>query len=297
MKTVIQLLKEHKLISEGIEDPGILKAVFLAGGPGSGKSAVAKELFNVPSKSTLSSFGLKIVNSDVPFEMLLAKYGLSTNLSDLSPEVRDKIMGPGPDSIRSRAKRVYDAQFSAYKKERLGMIVDGTGHDLSKISNIKKELENIGYDTFMVFVNTDLEVAQSRNLERKRKLPPEIVEQRWQTTQRNIGGFQSLFGPSKFAIVDNSQDTKNVIKSTTNDEGESEVVNKKARIEIDKSVVKNVASFIRSPIQNPIGRRWISDMEKVHGITADFHKTMHKKSSEPSNAQKAQNLFDPEDLV
>jgi hypothetical protein len=37
-------------IKEGVYDPGIFKAVFLAGGPGSGKTYVAGGLFGIPKK-------------------------------------------------------------------------------------------------------------------------------------------------------------------------------------------------------------------------------------------------------
>jgi len=37
---------EH-VIEEGVDDPGILKMVFLAGGPGSGKGFVGSELFGM----------------------------------------------------------------------------------------------------------------------------------------------------------------------------------------------------------------------------------------------------------
>lgn len=35
----------EEFIKEGVYDPGILKAFFMAGGPGSGKSYVATEIF------------------------------------------------------------------------------------------------------------------------------------------------------------------------------------------------------------------------------------------------------------
>ena len=60
MKTFQQLL-------EGIYDPNIFKAVFLAGGPGSGKSYVVSKV--------VSGMGLKVINSDEPFERYLVKAG------------------------------------------------------------------------------------------------------------------------------------------------------------------------------------------------------------------------------
>ena len=62
------------------------------------------------------------------------------------------------------------------------MIIDGTGDDFNKISREKKQLEEIGYETYMIFVNTSLEVALERNENRDRVLPRSIVEE---ITQRS----------------------------------------------------------------------------------------------------------------
>ena len=53
-----------QLLTEGVFDKGILKAVFMAGGPGSGKSYVAGQIFGIPKKVNVSYSGLKSVNSD-----------------------------------------------------------------------------------------------------------------------------------------------------------------------------------------------------------------------------------------
>ena len=54
-----------RYLQEGLYDPNIFKAFFLAGGPGSGKSFV--------SKSALGGMGLKVINSDAAFESKLKK--------------------------------------------------------------------------------------------------------------------------------------------------------------------------------------------------------------------------------
>ena len=56
-------MKTFQQLREGIYDPNIFKAVFLAGGPGSGKSFVVGK--------TLGGLGLTIINSDEPFERYL----------------------------------------------------------------------------------------------------------------------------------------------------------------------------------------------------------------------------------
>ena len=55
---------EH-FLKEGVYDPNIFKAVFMAGGPGSGKSWIASK--------TTSGLGLKVINSDDAFERILKK--------------------------------------------------------------------------------------------------------------------------------------------------------------------------------------------------------------------------------
>ena len=42
------------LINEGVHDKGIFKAVFMAGGPGSGKTYMTQNIFGIPEKQTTS---------------------------------------------------------------------------------------------------------------------------------------------------------------------------------------------------------------------------------------------------
>jgi predicted kinase len=228
----------EQLIQEGVDDPGILKCVFMAGGPGSGKSFTAMEIFGIDKKlkSSFSTFGLKSVNSDSAFEAGLKKNGI--NPKDLAriekeePELWDKITKT-PGGIRDRAKQLTKKQKSFYEAGRLGMIIDGTGHEYGKIAKNKKHAEDLGYDTYMVFVNTSLEVAKERNQARDRVLPDDLLEKSWNDVQNNLGKFQNLFG-GNFRIVDNT-----VYRP------------------IAKDVQKAVNTFVRKPIYNKIGQKWI----------------------------------------
>ena len=58
-------MKTFQELQEGVYDPNIFKAIFLAGGPGSGKSYVVRK--------TTGGSGLRIINSDDAFETLLKK--------------------------------------------------------------------------------------------------------------------------------------------------------------------------------------------------------------------------------
>ena len=229
----------EQMIIEGVDDPGILKCVFMAGGPGSGKSFTAMEIFGIDKKlkSSFSSFGLKNVNSDTAFEKGLKDNGIDPRkLADIEkndPELWDKIAN-NDDSIRNNAKVLTKKQKAFYEAGRLGMIIDGTGHDYGKIQKNKKYAESLGYDTYMVFVNTSLEVAQERNKNRDRVLSDELLTKSWKDVQNNLGKFQNLFG-GNFRIVDNT-----VYKP------------------ISKPIQKAVNTFIRKPLYNMIGKKWIS---------------------------------------
>jgi tRNA uridine 5-carbamoylmethylation protein Kti12 len=171
-----QILNE--VLSEGVYDPGILKCVFLAGGPGSGKTTVANELFGVTSNSFAVS-GLKPVNSDKFFEFILKSRNLPTDLASLPPEEFQKIT-TGASSPRERAKSLMKTSYTMYLGGRLGLIVDGTGDDPEKVRQQAEELrDNFGYDVCMVFVNTSLEKAIDRNNNRERKLPQKLVTDIW----------------------------------------------------------------------------------------------------------------------
>ena len=183
------MMKTFHQIQEGVYDPNIFNAIFLAGGPGSGKSYVVRK--------TTGGLGMKIVNSDDIYEKDLERAGLDIGKSE------DIFSDKGQD-IRIRSKEKTKARQSLWVDGRLGIIIDGTGKDLNKIGRQKKLLDQIGYETMMIFVNTSLETAQQRNMERARKLPPKSVEQMWNNVQRNIGGFQSMFGSKNFIIVDNN---------------------------------------------------------------------------------------------
>jgi len=222
MKTFQQLL-------EGIYDPHIFKAIFLAGGPGSGKSFVVGR--------TLGGTGLKIINSDEPFERYLVQAGLSLDMPDEEEVPRD--------IERARAKKVTAAKKGHAIDGRLGLIIDGTGKDYDKLTKQASELKKIGYEVSMVFVNTSLETALKRNQMRKRSVPPRIAEKGWQQVQNNLGKFQNFFSPKNFFIVDNNDHQEDMLELST----------------------KAVTRALRKKVNNPIAKAWIANEIKKKQAT------------------------------
>ena len=237
------MLKLMDLLTEGVHDKGIFKAVFLAGGPGSGKSYIAKQIFGIPEKFNISMSGMKMINQDKEYKYLLQKHGFDPEWLDTYPEdVFDHIS----TEMRGFTKDLAKQRKMGYMRGKLGMIIDGTGHKFQKVKAEKKELEEAGYDTYMVFVNTSLEVAQARNKERDRVLPEKLLKKSWEDTRKNLGGYKSLFG-GKFALVDNSQflDAKTARHKFTN---------------LTKDYIQQWST---EPIKNPIGQKWVKDQFKL----------------------------------
>jgi dephospho-CoA kinase len=189
--------KFQQYITEGVYDPSIFKAFFLAGGPGSGKSFV--------SKSALSGMGLKVIDSDSAFESKLKKEKITLDFT-----THNDIEIVRRDLIRSKSKRIAGMQMSLALEGRLGLIIDSTARDVEKIEQQANNLRTIGYDIHMVFVNTTIEVALERNRSRPRKLPDAIVIQSHKQIQKNIGRLQRIFGSTNFIIVDNNKPAEDV---------------------------------------------------------------------------------------
>ena len=193
---------------EGRYDQHIFKAVFMAGSPGSGKSTVAKKLF--------AGSGLRVVDVDKFY------YMYRNQNKDVDYEKFHSIAG---------------RQIKNYLDGRLGMLLDGTARDLDKTRDMHQKLKDIGYETAMVFVNTDLDVAIERVLARMeqdgREVTPDVVKEVWETTRSNLGSLQKMFG-NNFFIVDNTG-------------------------ELDISYTeRQVRSFLNSPVRNEIARKFIN---------------------------------------
>ena len=179
-------------IQGGVNDPGIFKAFFTAGGPGSGKSYVASS----SGAGRSNPYGLKVVDSDPLFAKMLKDAGLAT-----TPE---NIYSDEGQAIRDLAKGMTSKRQSGFIEGRLGLLIDGTGKDYKKVKKSSDALRKIGYDTYMLFVNTSLDVAQQRNEMRARQLEKREVTKMWNAVQENMGKFQSYFGRGNFLLVDNN---------------------------------------------------------------------------------------------
>lgn len=224
----------------------------------SGKSRTAQEIFGIDKElqSSFAASGLKSVNSDPAYEAALKKNGIDSkelaNIEKNDPELWGKI-AMNPDSIREKAKNITKQQRAFYENARLGIIIDGTGDDYARIKKQKQDAENLGYDTYMIFVNTTLEVAAERNQNRDRVLPDHMVQSIWKDVQSNLGKFKGLFG-GNFEIVDNTSYEPSLHTYKNKKTGTTST----AKIPISQQIHKALNRFVSKSVQNPIGSKWIA---------------------------------------
>ena len=149
-------MKQFKqIIQEGVCSPGIFKAFFLAGGPGSGKTYVTNRV--------TGGMGLKMVNSDIRFERYLQK---GRSLFKNAPDSEAGHEGP----LRQEQNKLQAFEMDRYIRGRLGLVIDATGRDYDVINRQRSMLQMLGYDSYMIFVNTSLQVALERNRTRTRSV-------------------------------------------------------------------------------------------------------------------------------
>jgi cytidylate kinase len=228
-------MKNFNELQEGLQDPNIFKAFFLAGGPGSGKSFVVR-------KST-GGTGLKIVNSDDVFEKYLKDAGLEMDMTTAKAERQKEPR----DKLRDRAKVVTQKKQDNYVDGRLGLIIDGTGRDYDKIAGQSNELKRLGYDTHMIYVNTSLDVALARNAERERRVHASIATKSWKDVQSNLGKFSQHFR-GNLIVVDNND--------VLEDDGT-----------VFNNVLRQVRALLKKKVRNPAANQWIEMEMKNRGIT------------------------------
>ena len=224
----------EEILREGVHDKGIFKAVFLGGGPGSGKDYVLSK--------TLDGHGLTEINSDKALEYLMDKEGLDKKMPDNEEEQRN--------AVRKRAKNVTELRQRLALHGRNGLIINGTGDDPEKYAKIKDMLEKLGYETQMIMVNTADEVSKQRNIERGqrggRTVPENIRTEKWQAVQDARPMFGKLFRDN-YIEFDNSEDLRTA---------PPEVVDAKTK-ELD-GIFKSIQKFVNKPPKNEDAKGWIA---------------------------------------
>ena len=166
-----------------------LKAIFMVGGPGAGKTNVGKGL-------QLGRRGYKVVNQDIALEAMKTEAGLPAKESDYTAEQR---------SLRSKlgaaARKAAVAKFDKYAAAGDGMVIDGTGASYNATTKKIKALQDLGYEVHMVVAMTPLETAIERNKARaERSLPDFVVKKTYESVQESLKKYREDFGDRLYEI-------------------------------------------------------------------------------------------------
>jgi len=200
MISLVQLLKEAQ---------GSPKAIILAGAPGAGKGYILRGL---------DLGGLKIMNVDDIYVPLLKKANVSLDLKNATPEERSE-----QAKQMAAANKQFKGEMEQIIAGKESFILDGTAASYNSTAKLKAELDEAGYDTFMLYVYTDLERSLSQNQDRytksggeDRSLAPAIVMRIWKSVTDNLPKYEELFGNNFVAVAntldDRMQDIDKIIK-------------------------------------------------------------------------------------
>jgi len=234
-KSMGMLEEERQLLSEGVHDASIFKAVFLAGGPGSGKDFVLKK--------ALDGHGLVEINSDKALEYLMDKHKLDMKMPEHETKRRDE--------VRAKAKSVTELRHRFALEGRNGIIINSTGADAKKIGKIKSVLDELGYDSKMLFVDTSDDVSRQRNVERGQRggrlVPEKLRSSKWKEAQDARVEFSKIFGTEHYHEFKNDEDLR------TNLDPEVHKAKSKELLDLFKTVKK----FSQSEPKHPKAQEWI----------------------------------------
>jgi len=116
--------------------------------------------------------------------------------------------------------------------------------------SLKERLEEIGYDTAMIMVNTDNEVSAQRNIERGqrggRTVPENVRREKWESVQNARPELAKLFG-DKYFEYDNSEDLRQADPETV-----------KAKKDEMMEIFKAMREFVSTPPENETASMWVA---------------------------------------
>lgn len=195
---------------------GRFKAIFVTGGPGSGKDIIIREC--------ISCENIVELNATIAISLLNDKH---------------KLYEYSQDSRREAIRK------------RKPLVINGTTNEEFKIAEIKTELEELGYETMMVFVNTSNDSSKKRNEMHARMMIESVRQERWELSQKVANKFSNSF--TKFVEFDNSLNLKEAT--------DLERTNK----EEDITLIHEITNwFLSMPVENKTANDWLHRNRKVN---------------------------------
>jgi predicted kinase len=227
-----KLYLEDLNLNEGINDIGILKAVFMVGSPGSGKSYTLKQV-------TSGKIAPRLVNTDKFFEYF-----------GNDPSFKDK-------SMQLTAKQLVN-----YLNSMLPLFIESTSSNPNNLIRRKGLLESIGYDIAGVFVETPLDTAIARVRKRERKVPEDFIRKVYDKIMELKDFYHAKFSPFVTIKNDDGELTQAAILSAY--KSVSSFFTKPLENPLGKSLVERmIASGEKYLIPNMYSQDYLQTIVKV----------------------------------
>ena len=103
-------------------------------------------------------------------------------------------------------------------------------------------MDDAGYETAMIYVNTNLETAIARDAKRDRTLGAKAVTKMWDAVQKNVKKYKSIFGSSMY-IIDNSDGSN--------------------WLEASQKAHKKIEKWVRKSPSSPKAKAWIANKDRM----------------------------------
>lgn len=153
-RTLNEFFRTISEAKNGIVEKSHFKAIFVTGGPGSGKDIVIREAIPHGSYTEL--------NTVQAFNYLADKKRLSEKTSDARRE-----------AIRNRET----------------LVINGPTDDYERMDYIREELSELGYAILPIFVQVSNEASKERNERLTRTISESIRQEKWQKSNEVLGKF------------------------------------------------------------------------------------------------------------
>jgi predicted kinase len=158
-KTLNEFFRAISEAKTGIVEKTHFKAIFVTGGPGSGKDIVIREAIAQGTYTEL--------NTVQAFNYLADKKKLSEKSSDIRRE-----------SVRNRET----------------LVINGPADDYERMIYIKEELEELGYEIMPIFVQVSNEASKERNEKLTRNISESVRFEKWQKSKLVLEEFIYTWG-------------------------------------------------------------------------------------------------------
>lgn len=223
-------IDESSIFTEaGIHDPNLLKAIFVVGAAGSGKSSIAKTMF--------SGRGLKFVDQDKHLQRFLSDRNVPLSK-----------VGDAPYKVFKKAQGLAHKERDAYARQRLGLIIDSTGWDYPRVEEPVKKLRELGYDCYLIAVTVSLETAMKRNWDRGqaggRLVPKHAIRRTFSGLERNLPKYVRLFGHKNTTIISN----------------DTPIAANQWKTVVAPALARAGDKILAKPIKNAAGRDWLDQL-------------------------------------